>query len=240
MDEDFLAEAEDLIGTLSNGLLRYEKAYKAGSKIDPDILNGIFRAAHTLKGLVGVFGFQDMGKLAHAMENLLSRLRLGQISADENLLDILFKAVEKLEEILASQTPNIIDIEDVLQKLNQAAEAKTKAVKPVASSMIKIPKNIRQALSEYEESRLAENLRADLSIVIVKATFSHDDFDSKLPQLQEWLKKHGEVIATLPMSEEQGDQAISFQLLFATGVNLEKLGEVLNRYKYKLEILKRG
>jgi len=239
MDNDFLSEIEERIGELSQGLLAYEKALKARAKIDPEILNGIFRAAHTLKGLGGVFGYQEISQLAHAMENLLSKMRLGQILVDHNMMDILFKAIEKLEEILKAGSPGSIKIEVIVQQLNQAAEGNAVESQAAVSAISIVPENIRNALTEYEEHRLQENLRPEnLSLVIISTAFNLDNFDIGFKKLTNWLKQRGEVIATLPVGEQNNPQKIHFQFLYATAANVDKLSQYLEKYHVRVKVLK--
>jgi len=56
---EFLAEAEEIISELSDTLSKLSEGINAG-RVDPDTLNSIFRSAHTLKGISGMFGFADM------------------------------------------------------------------------------------------------------------------------------------------------------------------------------------
>ena len=87
--EDFLSEAQEIVETLSRNLLLLEQSQKEGRN-DPDLLNDIFRAVHTLKGLAGMFGMVSLSNLAHALENLLDDLRLGRVDLTQETLDVLF------------------------------------------------------------------------------------------------------------------------------------------------------
>lgn len=129
VDKEFLSEAEELVETLGRDLLRYEEAMLAGGRINPDILNGVFRAAHSLKGLAGMFGRQEMSSMAHSMENLLDRMRLGKVPRDPRVLDVLFESLDKLKGMLASGDSGNINAERTLAKLIEAAEGKFDAKK---------------------------------------------------------------------------------------------------------------
>ncbi|GBG14682.1 two-component system, chemotaxis family, sensor kinase CheA [Novimethylophilus kurashikiensis] len=65
----------------------------------PDIeeLNAIFRAAHSIKGGSGTFGFTDMTEVTHVLENLLDRLRKGEMTPSEPLTDVFLEAVDVLK-----------------------------------------------------------------------------------------------------------------------------------------------
>ena len=76
--EEFLAEAQEIVETLSRDLLVLDQSQKEGTT-DPDLVNEIFRGVHTLKGIAGMFGYHQIGAVAHALEDLLEDLRLGRV-----------------------------------------------------------------------------------------------------------------------------------------------------------------
>jgi two-component system, chemotaxis family, sensor kinase CheA len=57
---------------------------------EPDLLNAIFRGAHSLKGLAGMFGFSMISEVAHHAENLLDWLRMGKVSLTPQLWNCFF------------------------------------------------------------------------------------------------------------------------------------------------------
>lgn len=69
---------------------------------DPDDLDSIFRAAHSIKGGSGIFGFEALGAVTHVMENLLDRARDGSLALSAELVDLLLKTGDELRSILAS------------------------------------------------------------------------------------------------------------------------------------------
>ncbi len=101
----FLEETEELLQLLENDLLQLEKDGTAG---DGNLLQEIFRAAHTLKGSSGAVGHQEMAGLTHAMEDIFDRVRKGELAIGSSLLDLLFEALDLLtrykEDIAAGRT----------------------------------------------------------------------------------------------------------------------------------------
>ena len=93
--KDFISETEEIIGSLNLDLVRLADSLDSGD-CDPDVLNGIFRGAHSIKGLAGMFGFDDLSKLSHSMENLLDGLRLGKVPFNQALVDTLFSSLDVL------------------------------------------------------------------------------------------------------------------------------------------------
>jgi two-component system chemotaxis sensor kinase CheA len=82
--QTFFAEAEDLLNSMESALLRLDEGDS-----DPETINEIFRAAHTIKGSAGLFGLDDIVAFTHTVENLLDRARDGTIAIGGDLLSIL-------------------------------------------------------------------------------------------------------------------------------------------------------
>jgi len=77
---------------------------------DPDQLNAIFRAAHSIKGGSGTFGFTDMAEVTHVLETLLDRIRKGEISITHEMVDAFLQAGDVLRHLLeAHQSGEVSD-----------------------------------------------------------------------------------------------------------------------------------
>ncbi|MDA3846071.1 MAG: chemotaxis protein CheA [Vallitaleaceae bacterium] len=90
--EIFIEEAKEHLQSLNTSLLALEKDAN-----DKDLINEVFRSAHTLKGMAATMGFKKMSVLTHNMENVLSEIRNDQMQVDVKLLDILFQCLDALE-----------------------------------------------------------------------------------------------------------------------------------------------
>lgn len=88
----FVEESREHLQSLNSSLLELEK-----DPADKGVLNEIFRVAHTLKGMSGTMGFTRMQRLTHHMEDVLDALRNDRISANSDMVDILFKCLDALE-----------------------------------------------------------------------------------------------------------------------------------------------
>ena len=88
----FVAEARELLEEISSGLLALEEAPEAEGSLD-----GVFRAAHTLKGSSALFEVRPLTDLVHAAEDLLGQLRQGEAALAPELLDALFAAFDQVE-----------------------------------------------------------------------------------------------------------------------------------------------
>ena len=80
----FLQESEEQLRLLDEDIVRLEKEQDIES-----VLQEIFRAAHTLKGSSAMLGYDEMTRVAHAMENMLDSLRKGSLSVSTGVVDAL-------------------------------------------------------------------------------------------------------------------------------------------------------
>ena len=87
----FLDEAEDNLAHLNELLLSAEQ-----NQSDMNIINEIFRVAHTFKGMSATMGFHKMAALTHSMEDLLGLVRSGNLLLASDDVDILFKCLDTL------------------------------------------------------------------------------------------------------------------------------------------------
>src|SRR5574343_18812 len=69
---------------------------------DAEQLNAIFRAAHSIKGSSGTFGFTDLQDVTHILENLLDKIRKGEIKLREDMIDAFLDAGDVLKNLLAA------------------------------------------------------------------------------------------------------------------------------------------
>ena len=91
----FFEESFEGLDALEAGLLNLD----AGDR-DPETLNAIFRAAHSIKGGAGTFGFEDVANVTHALETLLDQLREGEREVSAELITALLESVDGLRELL--------------------------------------------------------------------------------------------------------------------------------------------
>lgn len=82
--QTFFAEADDLLNSMEAALLRLDDG-----DTDPETINEIFRAAHTIKGSAGLFGLDDIVRFTHIVENVLDRARDNKITITSDLLSLL-------------------------------------------------------------------------------------------------------------------------------------------------------
>lgn len=112
--EVFIEESREHIQSCNENLLKLEN--------DPDnleLINEVFRSAHTLKGMSATMGFEDMANLTHQMENVLDGVRNGKYKFSSELLDIIFMALDHLESMVNSIAAGGEGKEDVSNAINK-------------------------------------------------------------------------------------------------------------------------
>src|SRR6266567_2436823 len=93
--QEFLVESYENLDRLDRDLVGLEK-----NPQDQNALAGIFRTIHTIKGTCGFLGFGKLEKVAHVGENLLSRLRDGQLSLTPEITTALLAMVDAVRQML--------------------------------------------------------------------------------------------------------------------------------------------
>ena len=95
----FRDEAEELLQQIDADLLKLEE-FATSKESDPEIVNSLFRALHTIKGSGGMLGFTDVQGLAHKLENLCDLLRKDRMPLSESCVDILFSGRDFLTDLV--------------------------------------------------------------------------------------------------------------------------------------------
>lgn len=117
--KDFLLEAFELIEQIDQDLIELEN--------DPnnlELLNGIFRVAHTVKGSSSFLNFDILTKLTHHMEDVLNKARKDELAIDSDIMDVILESVDIMKGLLESikeegnDTENDIEIEDICKRFN--------------------------------------------------------------------------------------------------------------------------
>ncbi len=117
--EDFLAEVTEILEQLNQDLVELEERPD-----DLDLLNKIFRAAHTMKGTSSFMGFEKMTTVTHRMEDILNILRKGEGKLTPEIMDVVLEAVDVVEQIVENiretQEEGDVDITEIVKKLEDA------------------------------------------------------------------------------------------------------------------------
>ena len=142
--EIFLDETGEHLQNLSDQLMILESEPE-----NEDTINEIFRAAHSLKGMAGTMGYKRMQNLTHDMENVFSEIRNGKMKVTSHLIDILFKALDALEEY----KDNIQNTQDEGTNDNEPI---IKALQAILNGTEEPDKEVKEAPKAEKENPSAE------------------------------------------------------------------------------------
>lgn len=239
---EFLSEAQEIVESLNRDILQLDDNIKRDKK-DPDLINNIFRSAHSLKGISGMFGVKKMADIAHDLENLLDSLRMGKVAISADVIDVLFEAVEVFNQLIAESggghKVGKKVISGLLKQIEKVSKASAGAEEENPLDTIEIDSSILSVLTEYEEYRLIDNIRSGVNLFKVHASFELMNFDESLAQLSAQLKTVGEVITTLPSSESSTEQGIDFDLILGTELTLSDVKEHVESEEIKVSAIER-
>jgi len=111
----FILESREHLATIETDLLAIEDA---GADIDEELVNKVFRAAHSIKGASGFFGLVKIKELAHKAENLLDMIRSRKIVPNAEVTNLLLAAFDKLREMINDiEKSESYDVEDLITSL---------------------------------------------------------------------------------------------------------------------------
>jgi two-component system chemotaxis sensor kinase CheA len=92
----YFEESREGLDAMEAGLLALE-----GGSLDPEVVNSVFRAAHSIKGGAATFGFEKMAALTHVLETLLDEIRAGKRALAASAVDAMLGSVDVLRALLA-------------------------------------------------------------------------------------------------------------------------------------------
>jgi two-component system chemotaxis sensor kinase CheA len=227
---EFVSEAEEILERMRGDLGELAEPRGGDDEPDPELVNRLFRSAHSLKGISGLFGFDALTELAHRAEDLLDGLRLGRVRSHGAALSLLDESVSVFRSALAglSGSTGRDELEPRVADLVARIEAAGRSVSggaPLAG--LGLEPTLLRALTEYEEHRLQESLRRGRRVHRLELCFELADFETGLREIGDAVRELGEVVSTLPSATESPEAKIRFTLLVASELDAEALRERL-------------
>ncbi|MEZ2656649.1 chemotaxis protein CheW [Aneurinibacillus aneurinilyticus] len=237
----FIEESKEHIQAINDHLLVLEN--------DPEnvnLINEIFRSAHTLKGMAATMGFEDMAALTHEMENVLDQARNHKLVIDTDIMDVIFKCVDVLETMLYSiagggdgkedvshivaalkailkgELPVSIRQEDVSQP--ESASGKETAATAIAETA----EDMRPyQLDEYEFTVIEQSIESGYHAYWIKTSVKDDCVlkAARAYMVYDNLESLGEIIKTTPSVEELEEEKFekSFEIVLISKETEDKI-----------------
>lgn len=174
--QDFLVETNEIIENLDHDLVELES-----NQNDLELLNKIFRGAHTMKGSSSFLGFNKLAELTHHAEDILNKLRKGEMVVTREIMDTLLEFVDKTKQIISDieNGTDSTDCSSVINDLKLASEGKltsktknTSAAQPAQAPQAAQPAAVpapqaapkqEAAKPTHQATQVEQTIRVDVS-----------------------------------------------------------------------------
>ena len=232
--QDYLAECREHLATIETDLLAMEQC---GAEIDDQLVNRVFRAAHSIKGGAGFFDLVKIRELAHKTENALDLIRCGQMVPTPEVVSILLMAFDKLRELIAHhRESNHVDVSEFVSALTALtagslpADQKNSLTEQVEMQTKEPDKHIQISAFDLNQAR-----RGGKCIYLIQYDLIHDiQRRGKTP----WEVFHGliqcgtilETVFDLDSAGTLDDEltnALMLEVLYATVLEPDLIGQVV-------------
>ncbi|HNH09520.1 MAG TPA: Hpt domain-containing protein, partial [Leptospiraceae bacterium] len=185
---EFSNEANEFLEKAETEIIELEK------NPDPEKINAVFRYIHTVKGNSGMFEFQNLSRLSHALESLLGKFREGSLTINKEYIDLMLEAVDRLKLMIRElDKESSFDISSMTEQLKSAAAAEQKktVTENIAEELTITEEDVIRAFTEdflKEAAREAEKNHQFASVAVLDLI--EQRFQS-LGELAEFLSQFG-------------------------------------------------
>nr|BCI58959.1 histidine kinase CheA [Helicobacter pylori] len=216
--EDFLIEAFEMNEQLDQDLVELEH-----NPEDLDLLNRIFRVAHTIKGSSSFLNLNILTHLTHNMEDVLNRARKGEIKITPDIMDVVLRSIDLMKTLLVtirdtgSDTNNgkENEIEEVVKKLQAITSQNLEGAKETSGTKEAPEKEVKKEIKEKAKEEVkanktptAENPASDNPLAdepdLDYANMSTEEVEAEIERL---LNKRQEADKERRAQKKQEDQA---------------------------------
>ncbi|MBT2683013.1 chemotaxis protein CheA [Bacillus sp. ISL-37] len=217
--EVFIEESKEHLQACNEQLLELEK-----NPQDLSIINEIFRSAHTLKGMSATMGYEDLASLTHQMENVLDAIRNNRLTTTPEIVDVIFMAVDHLEDMvqsIASGGDGKKDVTETVEKLKliEKGEPLSGSAKNEVAATAVLEANHESHYDEFELTVLKQSKEQGFGVYEIAIALREDCLlkAARVYMVFEVLEKIGEVIKANPsveqLEEEQFDHEFTVTIV---------------------------
>ncbi|MDR2159010.1 MAG: chemotaxis protein CheA [Treponema sp.] len=213
--KDFFSEAQMQVDTLEQNMLELEKGFSK------EVVDEIFRAAHTLKGGSATVEMMELNHFTHMVEDVFDAIRSDQLAVTEDVVDVLFRAIDIIKAMLQQRMEGTVYQEDTSQMEGQltalipesargrkGSSAVKGAVKPAPAPAVSpppaAPASSAGELSEADLDELKESADSGMPVYKVSVQFDENSLMNTVGGIQVYaaLKSSGTVLRTVPEFEQ--------------------------------------
>lgn len=195
--QEFVEEAKGHLETLESILIRVDEM-----KSNPELINEVFRAVHSIKGTAGFFGLKNIVSLSHAMENVFGEIRNGKFSIDDETADVMLKSNDCLKDLIdhVGESENMtIDscLHDLKELLNNAG--KVKAQEPSPDITVRSSEGKTITFCGSNVLMIQDGIRQGYKIYEIKLRFNRDllNYDNGPVRLFKNIQQVGQLVDTV-------------------------------------------
>ncbi|HLS06499.1 MAG TPA: chemotaxis protein CheA [Bacillota bacterium] len=214
----FIDESMEHLETINEEVLELEK-----NPENEDIIEKIFRAAHTLKGMSATMGYQNLADLTHDLEEVFDAIRNDELTVTANLIDVVFDASDYLNAMIddiASGGSGEQDVSMIMGSLkqivqNNGIEQTPEEVKPSQQTIETGQLQTIQSLDEFERTILQESVEQGYTNYEITIELSENCLlkGARVFMVFEVLEQLGEIIKSEPSVTDLEEE--NFDLTFA-------------------------
>ncbi|WP_424765599.1 chemotaxis protein CheA [Paenibacillus sp. sgz302251] len=210
--ELFLEELEEQLQLMDEEILKLEQAGNS-----EQVIQSLFRAAHTLKGSSAVMGFEDMKNLTHEMEHLLDQVRSKKLEVTSPLIDLLFQSMDCLKQLKHDVVDNESSATDISVCLRELQSFSGKPAE-IASGTVQVKGTLGISLDTRLKAQEAQDQGLQVFWIGMKIVSECVIKGARACVIHSKLCEWGEVLRSEPKLEEideQMDTPVEITFLFA-------------------------
>ncbi|PHR95330.1 MAG: hypothetical protein COA78_30325 [Blastopirellula sp.] len=157
---DFIDESHQILEKLNVSLMNLEELVKLSDdgilhSVDTELMNELFRGIHSLKGLSGMLGFQDVNSLTHNFENILDKARHEELSINHGTIDLIYRSADVLAEMIdevKEGSGNAVEYDHLIEEMKSVLASQEEGTPSVDSSLSEIHAPDEDPLEKEETS----------------------------------------------------------------------------------------
>jgi len=158
--QDFLVESFELVEKLDEDLVELENTPE-----DLDLLNGIFRVAHTVKGASSFLNFDVLTHLTHHMEDVLNKARHGDLIITPDIMDVVLESIDLMKELLNvirdTSADAGVDVAGCVSRLDKVSGGSGEVDSPVSDTPVAEPEAVVEEAPAAEDDLDYDNMSPD-------------------------------------------------------------------------------
>lgn len=225
----YIEESLDHLGDIESDLLTIEEN---GENIDLDLVNNVFRAAHSVKGGAGFMGLTTIKELSHHLENVLGLIRNNELIPNSLRISVLLKGFDELEKLLKNiETSNEVDVSHHITALENITKSSLpEEEQDIVSEMVDIRLHDGRLFPDISLYEIEKYKAEGKNLFLVEYDLIHDIHrKGKNPlDVLNSLQKTGTLVDTRidfesvgTLADDVGSRRIPFQVLFASIIEFD-------------------